>query len=132
MTRILRLPFLLLSLFAHVQAEEVAPGSLQDAQAQKFVGALGGTRTACSAALVESEESFLCATIARDAQDFRTTIDVQVGELIPTGPWTAYTNEDGQQRSFLYKDGFMTVTYFPPNRTSGDSLIVVHYVVPND
>ncbi len=119
-------------MFAGALAEEVVPGSLQDKQAQKFVTALGAEPTECSQALVESEESFLCATTSRDVEAFRATVDRQAGGLTATGPWTAYTDEDGQQRSFLYKDGFMTVTYFPPDVTSGDSLMVVHYVIPHD
>jgi len=131
MIRKLAIP-VLFTVFAGTHAEEVVPGSLQDAQAQKFFKALGATQVECPASLSVAESDFLCATTSRDASTFRSVVDANTAHLKPVGPWASYTGEDDQQRSFLYKDGFMTVTYFPSSDAAGDDLMVVQYAIPHD
>lgn len=124
--------FLLCATSVGVYANEVVPGSLQDAQAQKFLEPLNAVRVECPESLSESENDFLCATTSQDAQAFRSVVDTNAAHLKPVGPWASYTGKDDQQRSFLYKDGFMTVTYFPSNNAAGDDLMVVQYAIPHD
>ncbi len=124
--------FLLFVVFAYTSAEEVVPGSLQDAQAQKFLKALDAVQIECPVSLAESESDFLCATTSGNASAFRSVVDTNTVHLKPVGPWASYTGAGDQQRSFLYKDGFMTVTYFPSNDAAGDDLMVVQYAMPHD
>lgn len=131
MIRKLAVP-LLFAVLVGAYAKEVVPGSLQDAQAQKFLKALRATQIECPESLSEVESYFLCATTSRDASTFRSVVDANTGHLKPVGPWASYTGEGDQQRSFLYKDGFMTVTYFPSNDAAGDDLMVVQYAIPHD
>lgn len=131
MIRKLAVP-LLFAVLTGAYAEEVVPGSLQDAQAQKFLKALRATQVECPESLSEVESDFLCATTSRDASTFRSVVDANTAHLKPVGPWASYTGEGDQQRSFLYKDGFMTVTYFPSNDAAGDDLMVVQYAIPHD
>lgn len=123
---------LLFAILVGAHAEEVVPGSLQDAQAQKFLEALGTVQIECPETLSETESDFLCATTSQDARAFRLVVDSNTAHLKPTGPWASYTGKDDQQRSFLYKDGFMTVTYLPSNHAAGNDLMVVQYVMPHD
>lgn len=116
---------------AGAAAKEVVPGSVQDNQIQKFVAALSATRTACSETLLSSENSFFCATTSRPPEAFRNAVDRQTETLKPVGPWAAYEGEDGQQRSYIYKDGFMTVSYFPSSR-SEQNVWIVQYIMPHD
>jgi restriction endonuclease Mrr len=131
MIRKIAAPLLVASL-VYVQAEEVVPGSLQEAQAQTFFEALEAKRVTCSKTLLESENTFLCATTSQDAETFRAVVDANTADLKPIGPWASYTGRDDQQRSFLYKDGFMTVTHFPSDSAAEDSLMVFQYVIPHD
>lgn len=126
--------FLTLITLTLAVAKGVEPGSLQAQQAQKFVRALGASSTTCSAPLLASESTFLCASFTHDAPRFRTVIDAEsaASKLEPIGPWAAYQGEEGQQRSFLYKDGFMTVSYIPSGVTPTEALVVVQYVIPHD
>lgn len=123
--------FLLFAAFVSVQAEEVVPGSLQDAQAQKFLEPLNAVQVECPASLSEAESDFLCATTSGNATAFRAVVDANTAHLKPVGPWASSSGDD-QQRSFLYKDGFMTVTYFPSDSASGDGMMVVQYAIPHD
>lgn len=126
--------FVLLVACAFTAAEEVEQGSLQAQQAQKYMTALGAAPTPCSEALIVSENTFRCATFARDASSFRIVIDSvsAASNLNPVGPWASYQGEEGQQRSFLYKDGFMTVSYFSLKAAPKTDLMVVQYVIPHD
>ena len=126
------LGFSLVSSVANVSAKEVTPGSLQEKQAQKLVTALAATPVPCSTALTDSENSFFCATTARGSGAFRTTVDKQVATLKPVGPWASYTGEEGQQRSYVYKDGFMTVSYFPSSSAPKQNSWIVQYIMPED
>jgi hypothetical protein len=74
----------------------------------------------------------LCATTSQNARAFRAVVDANTAHLKPVGPWASYTGEDDQQRSFLYKDGFMTVTHFSSNDSAGDDSIVVQYAILHD
>ena len=112
-------------------AKKVVPGSVQDNQVQKFVVALSAARTACSETLLSSENSFFCATTSRPPEAFRHAINQQTESLKPVGPWAAYEGEDAQQRSYVYKDGFMTVSYFPSSR-SEQNMWIVQYIMPHD
>lgn len=123
---------LLLTASVSAQAEEVVPGSLQDAQAQKFLKPLNAVQVECPASLSEAESDFLCATTSQDARAFRSVVDANTAHLKPVGPWASSAGGDDQQRSFLYKDGFMTVTFFPSDSTSSDSMMVVQYAIPHD
>lgn len=132
MIRKIAVSLLFCAAFIGVYANEVVPGSLQDAQAQKFLEPLNAVQVECPESLSESERDFLCATTARDAQAFRVVVDANTAHLKSVGPWASYTGKHDQQRSFLYKDGFMTVAYFPSNDTADDSLLVVQYAIPHD
>lgn len=131
MIRKLAVP-LLFTVLVGAYAEEVVPGSLQDAQAQKFLKALRAIQVKCPESLSGVESDYLCATTSRDASTFRSVVDANTAHLKPVGPWASYTGEGDQQRSFLYKDGFMTVTYLPSNDIAGDDLVVVQYAIPHD
>ena len=122
---------LLLTASVSAQAEEVVPGSLQDAQAQKFLNPLNAAQVECPASLSEAESDFLCATTSGNATAFRDVVDANAAHLKPVGPWASSSGDD-QQRSFLYKDGFMTVTFFPSDSASSDSMMVVQYAMPHD
>lgn len=125
---------LLFSVFAFTSAEEVEPGTLQAKQALRFVTALDAASSPCSPALMASENTFACAIVSLDASTFRSIIDREAAasDLKSIGPWAAYQGEVGQQRSFLYKDGFMTITFFPAEATREGNLMVVQYVIPHD
>lgn len=131
MTRELALPLLLSALLV-AHAEEVVPGSLQDDQARKFLKPLNAVQVECPASLAETESDFLCATISRDARAFRSVVDDNTAHLKPVGPWASSAGGDDQQRSFLHKDGFMTVTFFPSDGTSSDGMMVIQYAMPHD
>lgn len=123
---------LLLAALLVAHAEEVVRGSLQDDQAQKFLKPLNAVQVECPASLAETESDFLCATTSQDARDFRSVVDANTAHLKPVGPWVSSAGGDDQQRSFLYKDGFMTVTFFPADSASSDSMMVVQYAMPHD
>lgn len=123
---------LLLAAFVSAQAEEVIRGSFQDAQAQRFLKPLNAVQVACPASLSGSESDFLCATTSEDARAFRSAVNANTAHLKPVGPWASSAGGDDQQRSFLYKDGFMTVTFFPPDGASRDGMMVVQYAMPHD
>lgn len=122
----------MLSLLTYASAEDVTSGSSQDNQVQKFVAALSATQTACSETLLTSENSFYCATTSRNPRAFRKAIDRQAKAFKPVGPWAALTGEEGQQRSYVYKDGFMTLSYFPSSTAPEQNLWVVQYIMPED
>ncbi len=119
-------------LVVSVAAKEVVPGSPQDNQVQKFVNALEATPTTCSEALFRSENPFFCALTPRNAASFRVIVNRQAEAFKPVGPWAALTGEEGQQRSYVYKDGFMTVSYFPSSTAPEQNLWVVQYIMPED
>lgn len=126
------LAWLVLSSVSSGLAEEVTPGSLQDKQAQALVTASAATPVPCSETLKQSENSFFCATTARGSGAFRITVDRWAKALKSVGPWASYTGEEGQQRSYIYKDGFMTVSYFPSRSTPQQNLWIVQYIMPED
>lgn len=69
----------------------------------------------------------------RAAPAFRSVVDATAADLRPVGPWASYTNQNDQQRSYLFRDGFMTVTHFPAGGDgTGDDLVVVQYAMPHD
>ncbi len=86
----------------------------------------------CSAPLLKSENNFFCATTPQGARAFRAAVNSQTAALKPIGSWAALTGENAQQRSFVYRDGFMTLSYFPSSDTPKQNLFVVQYIIPND
>lgn len=129
MTQLLTL--LLATVLAHTPTVE-APSSRQEAQAKAFFKALDAAPVACPDSLSGTDSSFFCAMTNRDVPAFRSAINATATGLRPVGPWASHTGENDQQRSYLYRDGFMTVTYFPSSRAAGDDLVVVQYALPHD
>lgn len=105
------------------------PDSRQEGQADAFFSALGAAPVACPDSLSGTDSNFFCAATEQAAPAFRSVIDATAADLRPVGPWASYTAQNDQQRSYLYRDGFMTVTYFPAR---GDGLVVVQYATPHD
>lgn len=132
LTSALIVSFLILSSVTGAAAKEVTPGSVQEGQAQKFFAALTGTPVACSKTLKNSENGFFCALTPRNAASFRVIVNRQAEAFKPVGPWAALTGEEGQQRSYVYKDGFMTLSYFPSSTAPEQNLWVVQYIMPED
>ena len=126
MTQLLTL--LLTTVLTHTHAG-VLPDSRQEGQANAFFSALGAAPVTCPDSLAGTDSSFFCATTEQAAPAFRSVIDATAADLRPVGPWASYTNQNDQQRSYLFRDGFMTVTYFPAR---GDDLVVVQYAMPHD
>lgn len=122
------LALLLATVLAYPHATE--PGRREAVQAEEVFTALGAGPVGCPESLAGTDSSFYCATTDRDPRAFRAAIDRAAAHLRPTGPWASYTVHNDQQRSFLYRDGFMTVTYFPADRA--DDLVVVQYALPHD
>ena len=127
--RLIALLLLATSTVGH--AEKVVPGSLQDVQAQKLFEALNAVQVECPASLAGIESDVLCANTIQDAPTFRRVVDANTAHLKPVSRWASYTGKHDQQRSYLYKDGFMTLTYFQDKATSRN-FIVVQYVIPHD
>ena len=123
------LALLLAAVLAYPHAE-VEVGGREVRQAHKFFAALDAVQVRCPDSLAGADSSFFCATVDRDARAFRAAVDRVASPLRPTGPWASYTVQNDQQRSYLYRDGFLTLTYFPPRRADG--LVVVQYAMPHD
>ena len=117
---------LLAAVLAHPHG---APDSRQKGQADAFFSALGAAPVACPGSLSTTDSTFFCATTEQGAAAFRSVIDATAANLRPVGPWASYMSENDQQRSYLFRDGFMTVTHFPAR---GDDLMVVQYAMPHD
>ena len=122
------LALLLTTVLAHSHAEAV-PDSRQEGQADAFFSALGAAPVACPDSLSGTDSNFFCATTEQAAPAFRSVVDATAADLRPVSPWASYTDQNDQQRSYLFRDGFMTVTYFPAR---GDDLVVVQYAMPHD
>ena len=123
------LTLLLATVLAHAHTE--APNSRQEEQANAFFSALDATPTTCPD-LAGTDSNFYCATTTH-APAFRSVVDATAADLRPVGPWASYTDQNDRQRSYLYRDGFMTVTYSPArDGGSGRGLVVVQYAMPHD
>ena len=123
------LALLLAAVLAYPHAE-VAVSSREVRQAHRLFAALNAVQVRCPDSLAGADSSFFCAEADQDARALRAAVDRVAAPLRPTGPWASYTVQNDQQRSYLYKDGFLTVTYFPPRRANG--LVVVQYALPHD
>lgn len=124
------LTLLLATVLAHTHTG--VPDSRQKEQANAFFSVLEAAPTACPA-LAEMDSNFYRVTTPRSASACRSAVDATAANLRPVSPWVSYTNQNDRQRSFLYRDGFMTVTYFPAGGDGpGGDLVVVQYATPHD
>ena len=91
----------------------------------------------CSAALVASENTFFCATTirARDTKTFRAAIDRQTVSCAQTRRPVGSLHGRRLRSATLvivYKDGFMTVSYFPSSSAPKQNSWIVQYIMPED
>ena len=114
--------------FAHGEAEverEVPVSLFRSLQA---------AHVSCPKEIMDDESQLFCGSTRRNATSFKEAVEAVDADTLamrPTGNWESYEGKD-VQRSYLYRDGFMTVALYEGMAPNDHGLVIVRVLTPHD